>query len=165
MHSYALDGTGLACGDEAGGVPIAGMKRLNAFYNLPYWEELLINHLLDPMHVFKNVGVAIWKHLTGAMDSVKARRDLEETGVKRGCWISEDGEIPNAPWILTKAEKGIVRNTIGSIRTPTSTMHSLKGAFTSDGKELTGLKSHNWHKMLQVSSTLCFIQPSISNVL
>ena len=89
------------------------MKRLNAFYGLPYWEDLLINHLLDPMHVFKNVGVAIWKHLTGAMDNIKARKDLEVVGVKKVCWIHAKGEIPPAPWILTKVEREHVKKTIG----------------------------------------------------
>ena len=36
------------------------MKGLNAFFALPYWEHLLINHLLDPMHCFKNVEMSMW---------------------------------------------------------------------------------------------------------
>ena len=28
---------------------LQGMKGVNAFYALPYWDELLIHHLLDPM--------------------------------------------------------------------------------------------------------------------
>ena len=32
------------------GDSVAGMKGLNALYALPYWDQLLINHLLDPMH-------------------------------------------------------------------------------------------------------------------
>ena len=42
-----------------------GMKGVNAFYAVPYGEELLINHLLDPMHCFKNVGVDVWQHICG----------------------------------------------------------------------------------------------------
>ena len=37
------------------------------------------------------------------------------------------------------------------VDTPTRTMHSLKDAFTSMiEKELSGFKSHDWHKILQV---------------
>ncbi|MCO5547809.1 hypothetical protein L7F22_001261 [Adiantum nelumboides] len=136
--------------DAAGGRPIEGMKKLNAFYSLPYWEDLLINHLLDPMDVFKNVAVGIWQHINGDMDSVKAYKDLEELGVKNTCWIQDEQEIPDALWILTKEEEEFVKKTIGAIRTPNGTMHSLKSAFTSDDKELTGSKFHDWHKMLQV---------------
>ena len=32
-----------------------GMKRISIFYELPYWKDLLIYHLLDPMQIFKNV--------------------------------------------------------------------------------------------------------------
>jgi hypothetical protein len=31
------------------------MKRKSIFYELPYWENLNIGHLLYPMHIFKNV--------------------------------------------------------------------------------------------------------------
>ena len=42
-----------------------GMKGVNAFYALPYWEDLLINHLLDPMHYFKNFAAVEWQHMCG----------------------------------------------------------------------------------------------------
>lgn len=42
--------------------PINGIKNLSIFLCLPYWNNLLINHLLDPMHIFKNVSESIWKH-------------------------------------------------------------------------------------------------------
>ena len=32
-----------------------GMKRFSILFELPCWESLQINHLLDPMHIFKNV--------------------------------------------------------------------------------------------------------------
>ena len=31
------------------------MKRKSILYNLPYWEHIKITHLLDHMHIFKNV--------------------------------------------------------------------------------------------------------------
>ena len=51
--------------DRAAGTKTAGMKTLNCFHSFPYWHELLINHLLDPMHIFKNVSQIIWDHLNG----------------------------------------------------------------------------------------------------
>ena len=35
-------------------IPI-GMKTQSVFYELLYWEHLKIVHLLDPMHILKNV--------------------------------------------------------------------------------------------------------------
>ncbi|MCO5582148.1 hypothetical protein L7F22_036038, partial [Adiantum nelumboides] len=83
------------------------------------------------------------------MDNIKARKDLVELEVKSARWIQDEQEISNAPWILTNEEKEVVKKTIGAIRTPISTMDSLKSAFTSDDKELASLKSHDWFKILQ----------------
>lgn len=66
--------------------PPEGMKRLSILYSLPYWRHLLIGHLLDPMHIFKNVGHSLWKHITGAKDTRAARDDLREIGVKKSLW-------------------------------------------------------------------------------
>ena len=32
-----------------------GMKRKFVFYELPYWEQVKITDLPDPMHILKNV--------------------------------------------------------------------------------------------------------------
>ena len=62
--------------------------------------------------------------------------------------------LPKAPWILTKGEEKRVKGEISSFRTPTVYMRSLKGVFTKTKKrgstQLYGLKTHDWHKMLQV---------------
>lgn len=130
-----------------------GMKRFSILYELPYWTSLRINHLLDPMHIFKNVGSLLWDHITGRKDSHGARADLQDVGIMEELWpvTTADGRItlPKAPWVLAKAEEHKAKHIIRTIRTPTGLMHSLRTAFTSDGK-LSGLKSHDWHKMCQV---------------
>lgn len=132
--------------------PPQGMKRLSIFHRLPYWSNLLVNHLLDPMHIFKNVACGIWQHLVGERDTRGAREDLQELGKMRELWPQVcDARVvlPKAPWIFTKKEEAIVKREISSFRTPTGHMHCLKDAFTKD-KKLVGLKSHDWHKFLQV---------------
>lgn len=130
-----------------------GMKRFSLWYELPYWTGLKINHLLDPMHIFKNVGSLLWDHLIGKKDTLGARIDLKSTGRMEQFWpqTASDGSIklPKAPWILTGQQERKVKEIIRSVRTPTGVMHSLRTAFTKDGK-LIGLKSHDWHKMCQV---------------
>ena len=131
--------------------PPAGMKRLSVFHELPYWKDLLINHLLDPMHIFKNVGSIIWEHITGNRDSKSARDDMQLVGRMRNVWPKVVGDrctLPKAPWVLSKKDIRTINKEIASFRTPTGYMHCLKGAFTTDGR-LSGLKLHDWHKMLQ----------------
>ena len=72
--------------DNGDGRSLLGMKGMNIFYTLPYWGELLIHHLLDPMHCFKNVAVAIWQHICGHKDNYNSRANLKEVNVMRGCW-------------------------------------------------------------------------------
>lgn len=131
-----------------------GMKRLSIFHELPYWRKLLINHLLDPMHIFKNVGQILWEHLVGTRDNKKSRDDLQEAEIlhMQSYWpVMGEGNVvtlPKVPWVLTQQEEKRVKRIIGDFRTPTGHMHCLKGAFTKDNK-LSGLKSHDWHKFLQ----------------
>lgn len=134
-----------------------GMKRFSIRFELPYWTSLLINHLLDPMHIFKNVGSLMWDHISGAKDTHGAREDLQEVGIMEVLWAQTrlDGRITltKAPWVLSKVEERQAKHIIRSIQTPTGLMRSLRTAFTKDGK-MSGLKSHDWHKMCQVSPLL-----------
>ncbi|MCO5568202.1 hypothetical protein L7F22_021898 [Adiantum nelumboides] len=77
-------------------------------------------------------------------------------------WVDENGNKPKAPWILSKQEFTMVKEAIEKFRTPTGTMRSLKGCFTSDG-DLSRLKSHDWHKFLQfilpIAISGCLMDP------
>ena len=125
---------------------------------LPYWAHLKINHLLDPMHIFKNVAQNIWDHLVGAKDTLAIREDMRSIGQLPNTWprVGEKGNIvlPNAPWILTNKQQKKVKGSIALFCTPTGYMRSLKGCFTKKKKKgstkLYGLKTYDWHKMLQV---------------
>jgi hypothetical protein len=132
--------------------------RLSIFFTLPYWENLKVNHLLDPMHIFVNVASNLWDHLTGSKDSVEIWQDLQCTGRMRSVWPIEkcNGQItlPPAPWCMSKDEEKDVKQVITKFRTPTGYMRCLKGAFSKIKRrgveQLSGLKSHDWHKMLPV---------------
>ena len=148
--------------------PPKGMSRHSILLTLPYWAQLKVQHLLDPMHVFKNVGQAIWDHITGKKDSLAAREDMRSIRRLHPSAVPRMGPrgkmvLPKAPWILAKADLERTKQVIASIRTPTGYMRSLKGAFTKAKKggstQLYGLKSHDWHKMLHVNglSLITFI--------
>lgn len=125
------------------------MKCLNCFHELPYWHNLSANHLLDPMHIFKNVAEILWGHIMGKHDTLGAIKDLETMQRVSSLWADEDGKLPAAPWVLNKKEQAIVKQTIESFQTPTEAIRSLEGCFTIDD-DLTGLKTHDWHKILHV---------------
>ena len=88
------------------------MKCLNCFHELPYWHKLLITHLLDPMHMFKNIPEILWEHIMGKHDSLRARNDLETMQHTSNLWVDEDGELLAAPWALNKKAQAVVKRTI-----------------------------------------------------
>ena len=120
---------------------------------------LKINHFLDPMHIIKNVAIRIWDHMIGKQDSLGIREDLQNIGRMPKAWPQErpNGRVllPHTTWTLIKKEAVEVKQTITSFHIPNGCMRSLKGAFTKNKKrgmeQLCELKSHDWHKMLQVS--------------
>jgi hypothetical protein len=60
-----------------------GMKRKSIFYELPYWKDILISHLLDPMHILKNVPYSIFQHILGkGKDTLSSRRDISLSLIK-----------------------------------------------------------------------------------
>ncbi|MCO5612634.1 hypothetical protein L7F22_066903 [Adiantum nelumboides] len=138
---------------------IKAIGNVGPSYVPPSYHALRTTELNDETRYAKNLGKVVYegheKYLTighpkrsrrglpGVPTLSRPRKDLEELGVKNTCWVQDDQEIPDASWILTKEEEEILKKTIGAIRTPTGTVHSLKNAFTSDDKELTGLKSHD----------------------
>jgi hypothetical protein len=84
-----------------------GMKMKSIFYELPYWKDLLISHLLDPMHIFKNVSNSIFQHISGKeKDTLSLRRDIAISCTKinrRHLWPNRENETyAETPWILKK---------------------------------------------------------------
>ena len=73
-----------------------GMKRKSILYELPYWKDLLIAHLLDPMHIFKNVLDSIFRHISGKeKDTLSSRRGIALSHTKfdgKHLWPNRENE-------------------------------------------------------------------------
>ncbi|KAL3689907.1 hypothetical protein R1sor_016216 [Riccia sorocarpa] len=128
---------------EEGYIPVerAGLKRWSILHRLPYWKpnefrvfmqsenfvgiwlhDLMIQHLLDPMHIEANITKSLIKRIFIEKDGKPARRAGAEFGVHPEAWIHvSDGGIetlPPAPWILTTEERKICKKRISEIRFP-----------------------------------------------
>ena len=111
-----------------------------------------VRHVLDVMHIEKNIAESVLKFLFGEKDSAESRRDLQETGQRRELWLRPRANRqrffkPHAPYVLTEAEKKVFVEDVSAIRTPTGYGSAL-------GKHLKkarfyGLKSHDFHCLLQ----------------
>ena len=110
-------------------IPI-GMKRKSIFFELPYWEHLKIVHLLDPMHIFKNVSSSLWRHISSKKSYTLAiRRDLISSNTKNKQWPKKEnrGEVGHSwsfkegdvPWILKKDDLSVAKDVIfGGVEAP-----------------------------------------------
>ena len=106
-----------------------------------------IRHVLDVMHVEKNIAESVLKFLFGDKDTPESRKDLEEVGLRRELWLRPRANRqrfykPQAPYVFTEAEKKIFMDEVSAIRTPTGYGSAL-------GKHLKknrfmGLKSHDY---------------------
>ena len=109
-------------------------------------------HILDVMHIEKNIAESALKFLFGEKDTVESRRDLEETGQRRELWLRpRAGRLryfkPQAPYVFTDAEKRMFVDAVSAIRTPTGYGSAL-GKHLKKSRFL-GLKSHDYHCLLQ----------------
>jgi Transposase family tnp2 len=103
----------------------SGLSRWSILTTLPYWGELKIRHLLDPMHIEGNVGKALIKALYGEKDA-NFRQACEDLEVHPDVWVIVDPIIgieyhPSAPWVLSIGQRREFCNRIGQMQFPTGT--------------------------------------------
>jgi hypothetical protein len=115
-------------------------------------QELPIRHTLDVMHIERNICHSLLLYLFGDRDTVAVRRDLEEAGAMLGLHLVQQGSSrvflkPHAPYVLQPAEKVAFLNTVSSIKTPS--LYSSSFTRHIGCKKLSGLKSHDYHVLMQ----------------
>ncbi|XP_047259306.1 uncharacterized protein LOC124891639 [Capsicum annuum] len=66
------------------------------FFHLPYWEFNPFPHNLDPMYIekniFDNVIFTLLNDKEKSKDHVKARKDLQDMGIRHDLWVDENDE-------------------------------------------------------------------------
>jgi len=128
------------------------MTKKSIFYQLEYKTKLPIQHLLDPMHISKNVCKSLLEHLTRVRNISKERNDLKDSNTKKELWerhFDEKGRLVYsiAPYAIEKRYMNVLYNYISSIRTPSHFGVVLANAFTKKDTFL-GLKSHDFFNIL-----------------
>ena len=75
------------------------MKMKSIFYELPYWENHKIVHLLDPTHILKNVSYYLWRHISlKKSDTLDFRRDFISSNTRKKHWLKKEnrGEVSHS---------------------------------------------------------------------
>jgi hypothetical protein len=118
-------------------------------------------HLLDPMHIEKNVIVSLIRTLSNAKgtksDSLAVRQELEARNMmptlhpKNTNQVDKDGNpiykyAKPAPWVWSPAEFQIVLDIFKNVRAPSNYGSSL--SYKIGVKKMVGFKTHDWHNVL-----------------
>ena len=118
-----------------------------------------MRHTVDVMHTEKNIAENLLRTLFGEKDTAKVRMDLQSKNIRPHLWLRRLGDdgtrayMPNAKYVLSKADREQFLKILKSLKMPRHYCSSLYSKI-SKGK-LTGLKSHDYHVLLQEILPLC----------
>ncbi|GJT73524.1 zinc finger, PHD-type containing protein [Tanacetum coccineum] len=126
------------------------------FYELEYWSFLTLKHNLDIMHIEKNVLEAILNTLLmndKSKDTAKARQDLKRLGIRSGLWLgqtkNEKCSKPQAAYAHKPENRKKFCQFIKGVKLPDGFGSNFKHKVTDNDTNITGLKSHDCHIMMQ----------------
>ncbi|GKD82408.1 hypothetical protein Tco_1349247, partial [Tanacetum coccineum] len=126
------------------------------FYELEYWSFHTLKHNLDVMHIEKNVLEIILNTLLmndKSKDTSKARQDLKILGIRSGLWLGQNknGKCskPQAAYSFTPADRKKFCQFIKGVKLPDGFGSNFKHKVTDNDTNITGLKSHDCHIMMQ----------------
>ncbi|GJZ95339.1 hypothetical protein Tco_0667542 [Tanacetum coccineum] len=126
------------------------------FYELEYWSFLTLKHNLDVMHIEKNVLESFLNTLLmndKSKDTTKARQDLKNLGIQSELWLGQNknGKCskPQAKYSFTPENRKKFCQFIKGVKLPDGFGSNFKHKVTDNDSNITDLKSHDCHIMMQ----------------
>jgi hypothetical protein len=124
-------------------------------WKLPYWHKLKVRHNLDVMHIEKNIWESLMVTILNipgkTMDTIKARLDLKDLGIKKELQSRETGDswqMPHARYTLSKEQKKAFCDFLQEIKFLDGFASNISRCFNADGTKVHGLKTHDYHILL-----------------
>ncbi|XP_073133711.1 uncharacterized protein [Henckelia pumila] len=131
-------------------------KRKSIFFELEYWKHLHVRHVLDVMHIEKNVCESLIGTLLNVpgktKDGIAARLDLVEMNVRTDLAPKTEENrtfLPATCFTLSRTEKRKLCNSLFGMKVPTGYSSNVKNLVSMKDLELVGLKSHDYHTLMQ----------------
>ncbi|XP_062013977.1 uncharacterized protein LOC133730394 [Rosa rugosa] len=158
LNSYDDDGDN-DCDDD-GDDPMKLTKRWkkkSIFFELPYWQHLLLRHNLDMMHIEKNICESItgtFLNMKGkTKDNLNSRKDLREMGISKKLHRRNDGSSSSKGttplFVFLKEEKQIFCKRVFSLRPPNGYSSNISSRVSLEELKIFNLKSHDCHVLIQ----------------
>jgi hypothetical protein len=104
-------------------------------------------------------------------DTVKARLDLKDLGIRKELQFKENGdscEMPNARYTLSKKKKKAFCDFLREVKFPYGFASNISRCINADGTKVQGLKMHDCHILLQrilPAAMRCFLDKDIYEAL
>jgi hypothetical protein len=131
-------------------------RKQSIFFELAYWDSLLIRHNLDVMHIEKNICESILGTLLEidgkCKDSAKARLDMQDLGMRKDQHLVMENNkytMPPALYKLSKDEKEILCTFLEGVKMPDGFASNIKRCVDVKACKVAGLKTHDYHVILQ----------------
>ncbi|XP_016177886.1 uncharacterized protein LOC107620200 [Arachis ipaensis] len=97
-------------------------KKKNVFFDLPYWEDQMLRHNLDVMHIEKNVCdnvvFTILNDSGKSKDNLKAHRDLQCMGIRLELWPGKGGKYPVTIFTMSNSQRDVFLKTLQNVVFP-----------------------------------------------
>ncbi|XP_030951560.1 uncharacterized protein LOC115975061 [Quercus lobata] len=132
-------------------------KKRSILFTLPYWEDHMLRHNLDVMHIEKNVVdniIGTLLNLDGkTKDNLKARQDLKDMGIRSGLHLEKFGNdqtrMPHACYHMNASEKDGFLQVLKDVRVPDGYSSNISRCVKLKERKISGLKSHDNHILMQ----------------
>ena len=131
-------------------------RKKSIFFELQYWEKLLVRHNLDVMHIEKNICDSILGTLLGmegkSKDGEKARLDMEHLGIRKDQHIvlgNGKYTLPSALYTLGKDEMTWLCQFLEGVKMPDGYASNIKRSVDVNKCKVSGLKTHDCHVIFQ----------------
>lgn len=135
---------------------VEAFQKKYVFFELEYWKYLLVRHMLDVMHIEKNVSESIIGTILDvagkSKDGLNSLSDLKDMGIKEELQprdLENGTYLPPACFKLSKEEKIKFCTTLSQLKVPSGYSSSLRNFVSMDDLKLQGLKSHDFHVLMQ----------------
>lgn len=130
-------------------------------------QRLPIRHTLDPMHCEKNICENFVRTLFGETDGPQSREDMRARGIRQHLHLQPNADgssffMPDAPYVMKREEREEFLKTLRELKFPTNYVGPLSNRIT-EGK-LRGLKTHDFHILMQQILPLCLRNICDANV-
>jgi len=131
-------------------------KKMLILFDLPYWSDLDFRHCIDVKHVEKNICDSVIGTLLNIQGKTKydlnTHQDLYKMGIRDQLHPRFDGKkiyLSPACHTLSKKEKISFYQCLCRVKFPQGYSSNIKSHVQLKDLKLVGLKSHNFHVLMQ----------------